>query len=440
MPPMKKWLEIYEEKKPLLTCEDDLNAYFTASEIAGKKLDRLSIGTVSLPSGEVIACDPLAGMGPHNKPYFMSVPPGEYEVVLSVVVPGESGDCARYAAACVRFSDVEAARYELALTGNEDLSELKEGEFFGFAVDAGLACVCDVLTRDALVAYEKERRGSGGWDNLYDDCLAKLMAENYRNHPLHQREGGDWLDWQVPGTGYNMPIFQSGFGDGYYPVWFGYDENGDICSLVMQFIDIQRTYANADKGQGKTVATGGMRGFIEGLLDSGGMPGPITGAAMKLSDFDPASPKDMSRFQDLLYWLFIFDRTDEALELTEFVKDLAVNISNDPFLTHCLCIRSRLLREKGSAEADDALASIREYYAGEQKLLRRLLKGSLLNDDKVKAYEDEGNMERANAWRINGWGWLFFIREMGGSKEFPIEEAERRIMETKGILRDANKG
>jgi len=72
------------------------------------------------------------------------------------------------------------------------------------------------------------------------------MAQNYKERPLYQRKDGDWLDWQIPGTDYHIPIFASGFGDGYYPVWFGYDKDGNICSLVVQFIDIEAAYTKTD--------------------------------------------------------------------------------------------------------------------------------------------------------------------------------------------------
>jgi hypothetical protein len=52
MKPTAKWLGQYEEKRPLMVCRIDLNAYFKADEIAGKKLDRMPIGKVSLPTGE----------------------------------------------------------------------------------------------------------------------------------------------------------------------------------------------------------------------------------------------------------------------------------------------------------------------------------------------------------------------------------------------------
>ncbi|GIP31829.1 hypothetical protein J2TS4_10390 [Paenibacillus sp. J2TS4] len=46
-----------------------------------------------------------------------------------------------------------AIRFEEALIGHEDLSELEEDDFFGFNVDAGLACICDKRLHQAFCDF-----------------------------------------------------------------------------------------------------------------------------------------------------------------------------------------------------------------------------------------------------------------------------------------------
>lgn len=41
-------------------------------------------------------------------------------------------------------------------------------------------------------------------------------------------------------------MFQTGFGDGAYPVYFGLDENDQICQLVIQFIYIELAFGEDD--------------------------------------------------------------------------------------------------------------------------------------------------------------------------------------------------
>lgn len=111
--PTKEWLAEYEKKRAFTRCPNDLNAYFTLDMLAGKRLDRLSLGPVSLPTGRVLVRDPLVYLDDEEEPYFQTVPAGEYEAVACVVAPAD-GDCARYAAVRVCFTDAPAVRFEEA--------------------------------------------------------------------------------------------------------------------------------------------------------------------------------------------------------------------------------------------------------------------------------------------------------------------------------------
>lgn len=46
----------------------------------------------------------------------------------------------------------------------------------------------------------------------------------------------------IPGTDYHLPIFASGWGDGAYPCYFGYDADGKVCGVYIHFIDIEADY------------------------------------------------------------------------------------------------------------------------------------------------------------------------------------------------------
>lgn len=245
MKPTKEWLALWEQNRDKLKGSLALNDYFTLPEIAGRKLTVLPIGDCSIPTGQVLVCDPLVYLGlREEQPYFQCIPVGTWPTELCVITPENSMECARYAAARICFSAAPAVRFEEALIGNEDLSELEEDGYFGFGVDAGLGCFCDEAAHQAFCDFAQRWDKEHPNGNLYDDYFASLFAENYRCYPDHQRKDGDWLNWEMPDTSYHLPIFQSGFGDGIYPVYFGYDESGMICQIVTQLIDIQLSYGN----------------------------------------------------------------------------------------------------------------------------------------------------------------------------------------------------
>lgn len=236
------WMERWEAVKEETVCPTDLNTYFEQEEIMGKSLAVIDIGPCDLPSGKILVRDPLVYLFQRDEcPYFLTAPAGTYRTEVCVV-KSDGEDCDRYAAVRLRFSDRRAVRFYEALTGNENLDTLEEGDYFGFNVDAGLACICDETLHQLFCDWDEQWSKEHPDENPYDGYFAALFDENYRRHPEYQRQGGDWLNWQIPETDYHLPIFQSGFGDGVYPVYWGFDENGSICQLVIQFIDIQLAY------------------------------------------------------------------------------------------------------------------------------------------------------------------------------------------------------
>ncbi|WP_195575139.1 DUF4241 domain-containing protein [Paenibacillus sp. 1001270B_150601_E10] len=249
MSPTTEWMTLRKEQREKLTCPVDLNAYFTENEIAGKPLAVMDIGPCSIPSGQILVRDPLCYLNNiKEQPYFQTAPEGTYTTEVCVV-KGNDEDCARYAAVRLQFTDSPAVRFEEALIGHEDLSSLGDDEFFGFNVDAGLGSICDKEVHQAFCEFHALWHKENPDSNLYDNYFAALFAENYRQNPEHQRDAGDWLNWKIPNTEYHLPIFQSGFGDGAYPVYWGYNEAGDICQLVVQFIDIALAYGEQDEDE-----------------------------------------------------------------------------------------------------------------------------------------------------------------------------------------------
>ncbi len=214
-----------------LNPEGDLNEFFT-----NPAYFTLPLGELSLPTGKLIACDPLGTLGWPGRqipPFAPQLPKGVFPVTVSVAQQPQLGPCLM--AARVEFSRKKAVRYQLAMRPGEEPGMLEEGEVFGFPVDSGLACFCDAsLEEDAGRAMERWRTDHP--EKLYEEYFAPLFERSYQRAPAHQRPGGDWLNWRIPGGRGNAVLFASGFGEGYYPVYFGLDSARSICCAVAVFI------------------------------------------------------------------------------------------------------------------------------------------------------------------------------------------------------------
>lgn len=234
------WQEVFQSifKKNLELMRQDpdtegLNRMFEDHE----ELELLKLGELRLPSGRIEIGDPLCYM---NTKYSCvleeTVAPGSYPLYLSILDHPVFGF--RFLAAKLDLSGKAPVRYELAMPQGYGIGDRnKPGVFAMFGVDTGLACICDRETSIAHDAFITGWRQKNPDKNIYDDFFMDLMKEYAHRFPRFQREDGDYMDWCPPGCDANLILFTSGFGDGAYSAWWGFDEAGEKACLIIRFIE-----------------------------------------------------------------------------------------------------------------------------------------------------------------------------------------------------------
>ncbi|RZJ71506.1 MAG: DUF4241 domain-containing protein [Flavobacterium sp.] len=209
--------------------------YNLGDEINAEELVEIHAGDVNLPTGKIIAGDPFFTEG--QMPFARSVEPDKYPVYIYMAEIDELHH--RIAYAKIKFRPETATKWILAITEdltNEELEELGDEEFYGFAVESGIACFLDEQTNEKLIAKIDEIQDKGGESNYYDEVLAdEFMAYSGKNK--FSRELGDWNDHHPDkASDDNAIMFASGWGDGYYPAYWGLNDNGDTVELVVDFL------------------------------------------------------------------------------------------------------------------------------------------------------------------------------------------------------------
>lgn len=178
------------------------------------------LGALRLPTGKIVACDPF--VFPETKPFPIDVPVGNYSVKLSVADTPRNYQ--RVAYAMIQFSARPAVSWKMALFPDQDESTLGSDQFFGYGVDAGTGCFMDASVAEILA----DRMSS---DSNWDESL---IAEMDRTRVPGRAWG--WLNTTIdPQSGGNLVAFSSGWGDGAYPCYWGYDSDGNIVSLTTDF-------------------------------------------------------------------------------------------------------------------------------------------------------------------------------------------------------------
>ena len=188
--------------------------------LASVKLTRIRVGELNLPDGRLVATDPLTM--PERPPFARTVAAGSYPVfAIREIASG------RIALAYVLFSSEQPKTWELAVIPGQDVSTLKDNEYFGIAVDTGL--VAFTSSRFAAAVVERENRiktRDGEFDNYYDDVLADELPDGTEfilHHPLPDAP-------EIAAA-----IVHSGWGDGFYPVLWGLTSAGDPAIALADF-------------------------------------------------------------------------------------------------------------------------------------------------------------------------------------------------------------
>lgn len=180
-------------------------------------LEYRNLGDLVITSGKLIACDPwFAG----EDAYFSeTVSPGQYPVIVAIAHISNADQ--RIAFAAVLFHERQIVKWQNAsFTG----VEVTAGKLHCYGVDSGTGCFMDA---DAVRAFS----------TLCDESKMSedpLMIEIEK--PEHYVHTSSWANCCVDQeTGSNIIAFSSGWGDGGYPSYFGYTEDGEIACLITEF-------------------------------------------------------------------------------------------------------------------------------------------------------------------------------------------------------------
>lgn len=200
--------------------------------------DHLVIGTVDLPTGRIRVGDPLSYMGTRefSPELNRSVTPGSYPVELAFITT--QFDTVRITASRIKITDEKAVRYELAepVHGTAAM-ECSDGDLSGFPVDAGMMGFMDAAVMEEYAKFLSDWHRDDPDKNHYDDYFADFFAKSYDKLPQYQRSGGDFIEWTLPKTDHRIIMNATGFGDGFYQIFWGIDKDGNICEVTVPLIN-----------------------------------------------------------------------------------------------------------------------------------------------------------------------------------------------------------
>lgn len=207
---------------PEMSIEDVYGGFSRLGPVtAGGTATQLSVsraGDLFLQTGRVVAADVFFF---DSIPFTRWLPAGTHPVFALHATAPSFGD--RIAAAMIRVAPGDPVRWEPALTPGQDPSAAAPGEFYGYGVDSGTGC----FTSAEAVEY-LSRAGAAAGDAYADRVHATMFPSETEIHPTANILVGD-------ANGLNVVAFQSGWGDGGYPSYFGLDGAGKPLVLMTNF-------------------------------------------------------------------------------------------------------------------------------------------------------------------------------------------------------------
>ncbi|RYY71718.1 MAG: DUF4241 domain-containing protein [Chitinophagaceae bacterium] len=177
------------------------------------KLYGVNIGNLKVSSGKIIACDPLH-VEEYGIPFTQQFPVGEFPVQLAIAQVGLEEMIAFMR---VKFSNKPVVKWEFALQKGQQPLPIGGSEIHGYGVDAARGIMMDVEARKHLNAEKLTSMN----DTLYQE-MDKHIHNGWR-YALYNF--GD----------YNLAAFTTGFGDGRYATYIGFDIEGKPCRLLTDF-------------------------------------------------------------------------------------------------------------------------------------------------------------------------------------------------------------
>lgn len=179
------------------------------------KFYAVNIGKINVESGKIISCDPIVM---HDAmPFTQQFPAGEFPVQLAIA---KINTDERVAFSRIYFSGKPVVKWEFALDSSQKNVPIDGETLYGYGVDAGIGIFID---EKANWAYNQLMAKNM---NLWDDVFTKEMGKHYRN---------TW-DYAIYNfEGHNLAAFSTGYGDGTYATYIGFDDQGKPCRLLTDF-------------------------------------------------------------------------------------------------------------------------------------------------------------------------------------------------------------
>ena len=206
---------------------EDIKKLFDKDFVESPLIETFEAGNIVLTSGKLVASDPL--ITSEMPPFMTDFPIGEFPVLVHKEI---ESNCIAYVE--MVFKKAEIATWKLATSDGQNMTELEEGEIYGFPVESGMGCLMDFETQENLILLEQHlfKRKGEEFMGIYEEFFHEHFFQEegavnqYAFLKPHEEKPG------------NLLAFETGYGEGFYASYIGFDKNEIPVKVVCEFIEI----------------------------------------------------------------------------------------------------------------------------------------------------------------------------------------------------------
>ena len=206
---------------------ENIKKLFGKNFVEHPLLESFDTGRIYLPTGHLVASDPLTT---HSMKAFSTVfPVGSFPVQVH---KERESNCIAYVE--IIFAEEQPVRWEMALTDGQQLADLGKDEIFGYPVESGMGCFMDLDTQEELNRLEIKlhRRQAEDFMGIYEAF--------FHDHFFDENGAIDQYAFLKPNEEKpgNIFAFETGYGEGFYASYIGFNANNEPVKVISEFIEI----------------------------------------------------------------------------------------------------------------------------------------------------------------------------------------------------------
>ena len=206
---------------------ENIKKLFDKNFVESPLIETFEAGKINITTGKLVVCDPL--ITSEMPAFTTALPKGEFPVLVHKEI---ESNCIAYVE--IVFSNAEIITWQLATSEGQNMTDLQEGEIYGYPVESGMGCLMDFETQQNLNSLEQHLFQQKGEDFM------GIYEEFFHKYFFHEEGAVNQYAFLKPNDekSGNLFAFETGYGEGFYATYIGFDKNNAPVKLVSELVEI----------------------------------------------------------------------------------------------------------------------------------------------------------------------------------------------------------